>query len=53
MDALIYSGVFTTVEHLRHVTLKNFVKRVAYAVHSSHELQKQGKPNIINLQYLF
>ena len=32
MDSLIYSGVFTTVEHLRLVTLKNFVKRVCYAV---------------------
>ena len=32
MDYLIYSGVFTTVEHLRLVTLKNFVKRVAFAV---------------------
>jgi hypothetical protein len=53
MDQLIYSGVFTTVEHLRLVTLKNFVKRVASAVRSTPELQLNGKPSMISLNLLF
>ena len=53
MDALIYSGVFTTVEQIRLLTLCNFVRRVALAVQSAPECQKQNKPNIISLQYLF
>jgi nuclear mRNA export protein PCID2/THP1 len=49
MDVLIKSGVFTTVEQIRLVTLRNFVRRIATAVQSTPELQKQGKPNIISL----
>lgn len=37
MDSLIYSGVFTTVEHLRLVTLRNFVRRIALAVQATPE----------------
>lgn len=33
--------------------MRNFVRRVAFAVQATPEFQKQGKPNIINLQYLF
>ena len=32
MDQYIQSGVFTVVERLRMVTLKNFIKRVTMAV---------------------
>lgn len=53
MDSLIYSAVFTTFENLRLVTLKNFVRRVAFAVECTPELQKSGKPHIINLHLLF
>ena len=41
------------MEHVRLVTLRNFVRRIAYAVQAFPESQKQGKPNIINLHYLF
>lgn len=52
MDVLIQSGVFTTVEQIRLVTLRNFVRRIALAVQACPELQKT-RPNIINLHYLF
>mmetsp|Transcript_14215 Transcript_14215/g.16952 ORF Transcript_14215/g.16952 Transcript_14215/m.16952 type:complete len:151 (-) Transcript_14215:96-548(-) len=53
MDQYIQSGVFTVVERLRMVTLKNFVKRVATAVKSDPELQIMKKDNFIDLSLLF
>ena len=53
MDQFIKSGVFTVVERLRMVTLKNFIKRVADAVKVTPELQIQGKGTYINLNLLF
>ena len=47
MDQYIQSGVFTVVERLRMVTLKNFVKRVANAVKVTPELQIMGNANFI------
>ena len=38
MDLYMQSGVFTVIERLRMVTLKNFVKRLANAVKVTPEL---------------
>jgi hypothetical protein len=35
------------------VTLRNFVRRIANAVKSEPELQNNGKPNQINLHYVY
>ena len=53
MDLHIYSGVFTTIERIRLVTLRNFVRRISLAVQSTPELHHQDKPNLIKIQYLF
>ena len=39
MDQYIKSGVFTVIEKLRMVTLKNFIKKVTQAVNHTPELQ--------------
>ena len=44
-DQYIQSGVFTVVERLRMVTLKNFVKRVANAIKVTPELQVKSNAN--------
>ena len=53
MDQYIQSGVFTVVERLRMVTLKNFVKRVANAIKANPDLQVMGNSNFIDLKLLF
>ena len=45
--------MFTVVERLRAVTLKNFVKRVANAIKVSPELQVKVNPHSIDLNLLF
>lgn len=52
-DIFVQSGVFITIERLRMVTLRNFVRRIANAVKSEPELQNNGKPNQINLHYVY
>jgi len=42
-DSFIQSGVFITMERLRMVTLRNFVKRVAAAVQAEPRLQYKEK----------
>lgn len=53
MEAFIYSGVYTTIEPIRLVTLRNFVRRIALAVRDNPEFQHQGKTNFIRINYLF
>ena len=53
MDLFIQSGVFSVLERLRLVTLKNFIKRVTMAVNATPELQLANKPNHINLHLLY
>ena len=53
MDLYIQSGVFTVIERLRMVTLKNFVKRVANAVKVTPELQVMSKDTLVNLNLLY
>lgn len=53
MDQYIQSGVFTVIERLRMVTLKNFVKRVANAIKANPDLQVMGNNNFIDLKLLF
>ena len=52
-DQYIQSGVFTVVERLRMVTLKNFVKRVANAVKENPDLKKTSAASQIDLNLLF
>lgn len=52
-DSFIKSGVFITVERLRLVTLRNFVRRVTQAVKSEPQLQLNGKTNQINLHLIY
>jgi hypothetical protein len=47
MDYFISLGVFITIEKLRLVTLRNFVKRVVSAVKHTPELQKDGKYHML------
>jgi len=53
MNEYISSGVFTVIERLRMVTLRNFVKRVAEAIKADKELQVNQNPNHIDLNLLF
>ena len=39
MDQYIKSGVFTVLERMRMVCLKNFIKKVTIAVNATPELQ--------------
>jgi hypothetical protein len=53
-DYFISLGVFVSIEKLRLVTLRNFVKRVANAVKETPELQCASKnPKQLNLMLLF
>ena len=53
-DKFIQSGVFITVERLRMVTLRNFVRRIANAVKEEPTLQSApGKPNQIKLNLIY
>ena len=52
-DSFIQSGVFITMERLRMVTLRNFVKRVAAAVQAEPRLQYKEKKTQIQLQLIF
>lgn len=52
-DSFIQSGVFITVERLRLVTLRNFVRRVAAAVKAEPQLQLSGKPSHIALRLIY
>lgn len=54
MDYFISLGVFISIEKLRLVTLRNFVKRVANAIKECPELQCASKnPKQLNLKLLF
>jgi len=53
MDCYVQSGVFITIEKLRMATLRNFVRRIANAVKSDPDIQNNGKPNQINLKYIY
>ncbi len=52
-DSFIQSGVFITIERLRMVTLRNFVKRIATAVRAEPALQLNNKANQLNLKLIF
>lgn len=52
-DSFIQSGVFITVERLRLITLRNFVRRVANAVKAEQQLQTNGKHNHIDLHLIY
>ena len=47
MDYYISLGVYITVEKLRLITLRNFVKRIVSAVKQTPELQKDGKTHML------
>ena len=53
MDIYIQSGVFTVLERIKMVTLRNFIKRIYTAVVTDTSLQHtEGKPNNIHLDLI-
>ena len=53
MDIYIQSGVFTVLERIKMVTLRNFIKRIYTAVLTDASLQHtEGKPNNIHLDLI-
>ena len=48
-DQFINSGVFTVIEKLRMMTMRNFVKKVTQAINATPALQLHGKQNHVNL----
>ena len=53
MDIFIQSGVFTVLERIKMVTLRNFIKRIYTAVAQEKSLQHtEGKPNNIHLDLI-
>ena len=52
-DNYINSGVFSVIEKLRMMTLRNFVKKVTQAINATPALQLHGKQNHVNLQLLY
>ena len=53
MDYFVSLGVYISVEKLRLVTLRNFIKRVVAAVKQTPELQKDGKYHMLQLKLIF
>lgn len=54
MDTYVQGGVFMTVERLRHLTLRNLIKKVAVAVQADEDLQTvKGQPQVVNLEIIF
>ena len=52
-EQFINSGVFTVIEKLRMMTLRNFIKKVTQAINATPVLQLHGKQNHVNLQLLY
>ena len=53
-DIFVRSGVLITMEKLRLVTLRNFVRRIAAAVKSDPDLQRnKNKPSHVDLYLIF
>ena len=52
-DQFISSGVYTVIEKLRMMTLRNFVKKITVAINATPALQLHGKQNHVNLQLLY
>jgi len=42
MDYFVYGGVYLVVEKLRHLTLRNLIKKVALVVQQEKDLQVKG-----------
>jgi hypothetical protein len=53
MDSLVQQGVYLVVERLRHLTLRNLVKKVALAVQKDPELQNSKGTHIVRLDLIF
>ncbi len=53
MDNFVYGGVYMVLERLRHLTLRNLVKRVALVVESEKEFQYRDKPQMIQLELIY
>lgn len=49
MDNFVYGGVYMIVEKLRHLTLRNLVKKVALVVQKEPEFQASGNPSRVKL----
>lgn len=53
MDHFVQGGVYMVVDRLRHLTLRNLVKKVALVVQREADMQVNSKPNIIRLEYIY
>eukprot|EP00347_Sterkiella_histriomuscorum_P001298 403372576 len=55
MDTYVMSGVFLAVEKLRHLTIRNLIKKVALAIAKEPELQEgfEDKPHIILIENIY
>lgn len=53
MDNFVQGGIYMIVDRLRHLTLRNLVKKVALVVQREADMQVNSKPNIIRLEYIY
>ena len=53
MDYFVYGGVYMAVEKIRHLAMRNLIKKVALVVKREPELQSNNQPHIIKLDIIF
>jgi hypothetical protein len=53
MDYFVYGGVYLVVEKLRHLTLRNLIKKVSLVVKDEPSLQVNGQAHFIDLKVIF
>ena len=55
MNIYVQSGVFLAIEKLRHLAIRNLVKKVALAIQKEPTMQQgfEDKPHIIRLESIF
>ncbi|TNV78464.1 hypothetical protein FGO68_gene14887 [Halteria grandinella] len=53
MDNFVFGGVYMIAERLRHLTLRNLIKKVALVVKKEPAYQQNGKASIVKLDLIF
>ena len=55
MDQYVQSGVFLSIEKLRHLTIRNLIKNVALTIQKQPDIQEGliEQPHIIKLEILY
>jgi len=53
MDNFVFGGVYMIAERLRHLTLRNLIKKVALVVRANPQFQSNGKSSIVKLDLIY